>query len=215
MPIIFLQTALSPLEKPIFEPRYLNMEYLFNKVFLFVSFINNFFYEKLPLLFGSTPQAFDFKPFMIIGWILSFILFLAILYASYKIVDFKWEEQNEFQAIEVKALESLDQAEQNIHWQRILDQLNLPSESDWRLAIIEADNILGEMVTKMGYIGDSIGEKLKSIERSDFTTLSQAWEAHKVRNRIAHDGMLFRISQREAQRIIDLYRQVFEEFHYI
>ncbi len=71
------------------------------------------------------------------------------------------------------------------------------------------------MLTRMNYEGDSIGDKLKQIEESDFITLNKAWEAHKIRNHIAHRGGDFTFSKSEAERVINLYRQVFEEFYYI
>lgn len=100
-------------------------------------------------------------------------------------------------------------------WERVLSHLNSARESDWRLAILEADVLLVDMVTHMGYHGDSLGEKLKGVEKSDFTTLDMAWEAHAVRNKIAHEGIAFALTDREAERVIKLYEQVFKEFHYI
>lgn len=100
-------------------------------------------------------------------------------------------------------------------WERILSHASSEKESDWRLAILEADVLLDEMITNMGYRGDSLGEKLKGIEKSDFTTLDKAWEAHAVRNKIAHEGAAFSLAEREARRVIGLYEEVFREFHYI
>ena len=100
-------------------------------------------------------------------------------------------------------------------WERVQTLLNSARESDWRLAILEADVMLDEMVGHMGYHGDSLGEKLKGVEKSDFTTLDLAWEAHGVRNRIAHEGAAFALTEREAKRVIQLYEDVFQEFKYI
>ena len=100
-------------------------------------------------------------------------------------------------------------------WERVENHMTSGKESDWRLAILEADVLLDEMLTHMGYRGDSLGEKLKGIEKSDFTTIGEAWEAHAVRNKIAHEGAAFALSEREARRIIGLYETVFKEFHYI
>ncbi len=100
-------------------------------------------------------------------------------------------------------------------WERVQTLLHSASESDWRLAILEADVMLDEMVGHMGYHGDSLGEKLKGVEKSDFTTLDLAWEAHGVRNHIAHEGAAFSLTEREAQRVVKLYEDVFQEFHYI
>ena len=103
----------------------------------------------------------------------------------------------------------------NERWIRVQNLIQSHTSSDWRQAIIEADILLDEMLTRMNYEGDSIGDKLKQIEESDFITLNKAWEAHKIRNHIAHRGGGFTFSESEAERVINLYRQVFEEFYYI
>lgn len=99
-------------------------------------------------------------------------------------------------------------------WERVQKHIESPNPNDWKIAIIEADAILDEMVDSMGYNGETLGEKLKGVEQSDFTTINNAWEAHKVRNVIAHEAS-FQIDEREARRVIELYRSVFEEFRYI
>lgn len=100
-------------------------------------------------------------------------------------------------------------------WQKILDHVGSKNENDWRQAIIEADIILDDLLSKLGYQGETIGERLKRVDKGDFKTLSQANEAHWVRNRIAHDGSDHPLNQLEAQRVINLYKQVFEEFYHI
>lgn len=100
-------------------------------------------------------------------------------------------------------------------WERITAHVRSEKESEWRLAVLEADVLLDELVTNMGYRGDSLGERLKGVEKSDFTTLEKAWEAHAVRNKIAHEGAAFALTEREAKRVIGLYEEVFREFHYI
>jgi hypothetical protein len=103
----------------------------------------------------------------------------------------------------------------NERWIRVQNLIQSHTASDWRQSIIEADIILEEMLGRMGYEGNSIGDKLKQIEESDFITINKAWEAHKVRNHIAHRGGDFLFSKSEAERVIELYRQVFEEFYFI
>lgn len=101
-------------------------------------------------------------------------------------------------------------------WEKVREHLSSENPNDWRLAVMEADIILGEMLEKMGYIkGETIGDKLKTIEKSDFTSLDQAWEAHRIRNMIAHGGSDYILTEREAKRVIGLYEQVFKEFRYI
>ncbi len=102
----------------------------------------------------------------------------------------------------------------NKRWAKIQGLIRSYNSNDWKQAIIEADIILDEMLKKMGYKGDSIGERLKTVEPSDFTTLDSAWEAHKFRNRIAHSSD-YNLSKDEAEDVIKLYEEVFKEFFYI
>lgn len=99
-------------------------------------------------------------------------------------------------------------------WQKIVEKSNSEKESDWRWAIIEADIILDELLGKLQLPGDTMGDKLKAVEPSDFVTIDLAWEAHKIRNAIAHQGG-FLLNQRETRRVISLYAAVFKEFSLI
>lgn len=103
----------------------------------------------------------------------------------------------------------------NKKWLKVIEHINSTNPNDWKLAILECDIMLGEILEKMGYPQESIGEKLKAVEPSDFTNIESAWEAHKIRNSIAHEGSDFMINEREAKRVIGLYELVFREFDFI
>ena len=102
----------------------------------------------------------------------------------------------------------------NRRWSKVESLINSHNVNDWKQAIIEADIILDEMLDKMGYKGDTIAEKLKQVEESDFLTLNQAWEAHKIRNKIAHKAE-YVLTKSDADRAIGLFKQVFQEFYFI
>ncbi len=106
-------------------------------------------------------------------------------------------------------------SEENAKWKHVELLLKSHNSSDWRQAIIEADVMLEDMLDKMGYPGVGIGEKLKNVEENDFQTLDKAWEAHKVRNRIAHDGSGLKFPYNEAVRVVGLYHDVFKEFYWM
>jgi hypothetical protein len=149
--------------------------------------------------------------FIALSIVVSLILFGVAVYVSIRAGQIQAERRRRMEA----AMPTEPEVERNERWERIVEHSGSTNPNDWRAAIIEADVILDEMVTRMGYRGDSLGEKLKKIDRSDFITIDSAWEAHKTRNRIAHAGSDYILTQREAQRIIELYRQVFDEFYYI
>lgn len=94
----------------------------------------------------------------------------------------------------------------------VLTHIDSPHPNDWKLAIIEADIILDDVLKQKGYAGNSLGERLKSISTNQLNSLNDAWEAHKVRNRIAHEGADFVLTKRVAEETISRYRRVFAEF---
>lgn len=86
------------------------------------------------------------------------------------------------------------------------------SEALWRIGIMEADNLLLEVLRNKGYKGDGVGEMLKT---ASFKTIDLAWDAHKIRNRIAHEGSDFELTEREAKRGFVLYESVLRELKVI
>lgn len=147
----------------------------------------------------------------IIAFIFSFIAFTLLIYFAIRTSQIRAREYHKLRA----QLPEHSKPIRNERWERVMTHVSSDNPNDWRLGIIEADVMLDELVTRIGYRGASLGDKLKQVETSDFLTLDAAWEAHKTRNRIAHSGSDFILTQREAKRIIALYEEVFKEFHYL
>ncbi|MBX4198993.1 hypothetical protein KW800_01805 [Candidatus Parcubacteria bacterium] len=105
--------------------------------------------------------------------------------------------------------------EKNDKWERVMAHANSANASDWRQAIIEADVMLGEILRTEGYHGDSVGEMLRGVDRIELLSLDAAWEAHKVRNEIAHAGGDYELNERNTRRVILLYESVFKELKVI
>ncbi len=106
----------------------------------------------------------------------------------------------------------LDIGPNKTKWEKILEYLNSTNPSDWQLAIIEADAMLDEVLRAKGYMGESLGEILKTLTKDELLTLDDAWEAHKMRNTIAHPPPDFQLNERETRHIITLFENVFKEF---
>ena len=103
----------------------------------------------------------------------------------------------------------------NPRWGKTLNYLFSQHGSDWKLAIIEADSMLEELMDQLGFKGENLGEKLRGATQESFPNLATAWEIHTIRNRIAHEGLAFEFSQHEAKRVISLYEQIFHTYGYI
>lgn len=154
----------------------------------------------------------------LLGMVFTLGLFIFLIYVRVRleIVEHEGFHAKEHEHADAhSATDAHHAGPKNPRWEHVRELANATSESDWRLAILEADIILNDLLVEQGYRGESIGERLRDANPLQFHTLDLAWKAHKVRNDIAHAGSDFHLSQREADATIDLYRRVFEEFDYI
>ena len=110
--------------------------------------------------------------------------------------------------------EHLPREKRNDRWAQIEKRMASNYSSDWKLAVIEADAIMDDLLKRMGYEGITMGDRLKQIEPSDFESLQAVWKAHKMRNIIAHEPESA-INKSEAEYAISLYKRGLEEFEYI
>lgn len=98
----------------------------------------------------------------------------------------------------------------NPRWAIVEDYLSEKHEALWRIGILEADNMLDEVLKERGYEGYNLGDRL---QQADFDSIQLAWDAHKIRNRIAHEGSKFTLTEREARRTFALYKAVFKDLN--
>ena len=174
----------------------------FDKIGYYSSLIPNY-------LVSFLAQIMIFGIFITIA----FAILVIIWWGKYQAELAKIQESLKI-PISEKSLETEERV-LTLKWQEVLRYANSEAENDWVRAIISSDVILGDLLDGMSLPGDTIGEKLKAVEKGDFQTLDNAWEAHKIRNAIAHSGLDFQINQREVKRIIGLYETVFQEFKII
>ena len=148
----------------------------------------------------------------IAGLALAFMLFALAVWFRVRTVLIEHEGFHRREEKEHHKAATLEEAKGNARWKRVVERASSGDESSWRLAIIEADSMLAELLVSEGYPGETVGDQLKNANPLQFTTLDLAWQAHKVRNAIAHLGEAYPLSEREVRATVDLYARVFEEF---
>jgi len=95
-------------------------------------------------------------------------------------------------------------------WAKITARLKTDLESEWKLATIEADSILNDILMKMGFAGETLGERLDRLTIATLPNLQQIREAHKIRNNIVHDPD-YRVSLDEAKMAVGIYEQALRD----
>jgi hypothetical protein len=145
----------------------------------------------------------------VVSYTISILGFLLIVYLTVQLFELRKREREYYSTL-------IDTGEKagstDARWQHIESLVDAGTPSGWREAITEADIMLDGVLTKQGYRGDSVGDKLNNVDPDEFSALNDAWEAHKVRNQIAHEGSAFELSESLALRTLQRYEAVFKEF---
>lgn len=167
----------------------------------------------------STPDQYQ-QIMTMWGIYVAFSIFISIILIA--VIVYSWWRMKELQRAEHAHLHHLRHAshehEEHVspvkkQWAHIMQLANGEEEHGWRVAILEADIMLGNLLESLGYKGETMGDKMKVVNRSQFNTIDLAWEAHRMRNRIAHEGSGMTLGRREVQQTITQYHDVFKEFH--
>lgn len=150
--------------------------------------------------------------YAIIAYVFCIFMLVLYVYASVRKKSYDDLQTQKLRDAEQLYAEKYLGTPRNSRLKDVLSHIESDNPNDWKLAIIEADIILDDILKQKGYVGSSLGERLKSISSNQLDSLNDAWEAHKVRNRIAHDGADFVLTKRTAQETIVRYQKVFKEF---
>jgi len=140
-----------------------------------------------------------------ISFVLSVVFFMGILAiifkSSSKKSDKRIRKNNNFnlsQSITLKKLE------------KIKKRLEKGDESNLKLAIIEADEIVNNILERAGYKGKDMGERLKQISPSQIANINDLRRAHRFRNKIVHSPDV-KINKEDAKRAIEIYQKIIQD----
>ncbi|XKT74776.1 MAG: hypothetical protein ACJKTH_01665 [Patescibacteria group bacterium UBA2163] len=147
-----------------------------------------------------------------LAWGISFFLFLVMIFALGSLLFIRLREINKYGTLPP---ETEKESIRTARWEELLEETMVTDPKRWRHAILEADSMLGELLERLGYAGATTTDKMRSLPEDAFVTVPVAWEAHRIRNFISAGSSDFILTQREAFRVMKLYEQVFEEFHFI
>jgi hypothetical protein len=202
------------LESSILSSKYLNPDYLFNQG---VTFIKKF------IALVTSDQAISIEKTIL--FLLALFFLSIICYVIVRMFEIRAKEHKHLQHQIAEYAHNKTEYEKrlreevggskNERWGKTLDYLFSQHASDWKLAIIEADSMLEDLMDQLGFKGENLGDKLKMANQENFPQLTTAWEVHTIRNKIAHEGLAFELSQHEAKRVIALYEQIFHIYGYI
>jgi len=145
------------------------------------------------------------------------ILFISIfLYFLFTIINYLFFKTHYFQwlygesLVEAFAKRTYGIKKVDIIWSKIKERGRPDLESDYKLAVIEADSLLDQTLASIGYKGENLEERLNQITLTHLSTLEEIKMAHKVRNDIVRDPN-YRLNVEKAKETLSVYKKTFEE----
>ncbi len=149
--------------------------------------------------------------YVFLAYVVSAILLFLYVYASIHAGELDEEGEEHLKHLADEYQRMMVGGATSDRFEEMRAHVNSTNPNDWKLAIIEADIVLDETLKRMGYAGTSLGERLRSVSPQAMETLDDAWQAHKIRNEIAHNSVDFVLTQQLAKETIVRYERVFTE----
>ncbi len=163
----------------------------------------DFLHIKDFIYFISSSQLQD----MLFPVKLIFVIFSAffLIFVIYFMLNSSWLQFKFLEDVtEFFSWQAYGQREMQKQWNKIRKRIESGAESDYKLAIIDADDFLAEILDNRGYEGDTFEESIQKAGRIVEPLLSEVLHAHEVRNAIVYNPN-YKIPSAEAQKILSTY----------
>ncbi len=185
------------------EPRFLNLEYIFAHFFV--------------LLYYLALQILKFAEWLshqaLLSVVLSIIFLICIIFVVINIMRLRSRKMTHLANFVMH--EDVPKMRVN-KWDDINKKISSENQADWKSAIIEVDALIDSIIQRIGYKeGESMTERLRSIEPSDLDSLKDVWEAHRIKIKISHEGEAFQLTQEIAKETMGKYKKALKELKYI
>jgi len=167
-------------------------------------YIYNFLGIKDFVYFISSSQIQD----MLFPIKLVFVFFAAffLIFIIYFMLNSSWLQYKFLEDVtEFFSWQAYGQRQMAKQWDRIKKRTESGAESDYKLAIIDADDFLNEVLDSRGYDGKDFEEIIKKAGRLISPILADTLRAHEMRNAIVYNPD-YKLSVTEAKKVLDIYQ---------
>jgi len=132
------------------------------------------------------------------------IVLAAIVGVVYFVIETGWYTQRADMFRHVVLQSDISKKHSLESWHKIQEHFYRGGESDLKVAILEADKLLNDSLKEAGVMGVQLGDRLKKATDQQIPNLNELWQAHKLRNQIAHEPN-FKLKRDLAERALGIY----------
>ena len=96
-------------------------------------------------------------------------------------------------------------------WGKIIARAKSERPEDWKIAVIEGDDLIGDLLERMNYSGESAGDRLMQITSQQIENIEELRKAHETRNRIIHEEN-FDLTKEQTKEIMGYFENFLRYF---
>jgi len=165
--------------------------------------VYNFFGIRDFIYFISSSQIQDML--FPVKLVFVFCAMFFLVFVIYFMLNSSWLQYKFLEDVaEFFSWQAYGQRETSKQWNKIKKRIESGAESDYKLAIIDADDFLAEVLDNRGYDGETIEENIQKAGKMIAPILKDVLRAHEIRNSIVYDPD-YKLSIDEAQKVLDIY----------
>ncbi len=168
--------------------------------------------------FVMNPQLFP-SPYFEIWWTVraGFVLvsafFIGMLIYLYFVSDYKFYRFSE-NIKEYKSFKPDWGIKIEHNWEEIKKNANHEKEAERKLSIIEADDMVDNILGQLGYQGQDLIEKLEGLNKDIIPLIEELKEAHRIKRDLVYDPNKS-IDKKETERLIGYYEETIKDLQII
>lgn len=163
----------------------------------------NFFGIKDFIYYISSPQLQDML--FPVKLVFVFCAFWFLAFVIYFMINSSWLQYKFLEDVsEFFSWAAYGQRELSKQWSKIMKRAESGTESDYKLAIIDADDLLNSVLDSRGYEGKDFEEMVKRSGRLMADIEVDVLRAHEARNSIVYNPD-FKVTADEAKKILSTY----------
>jgi hypothetical protein len=99
-------------------------------------------------------------------------------------------------------------------WEKIRRRLESGNVAQYKLAILEADKIVDEILEGMKLVGENMADRLEKANPAHIVNIEALQKSHQIRNRIIKEPN-FSMTKEEAKETIRPFREFLEHLEYL
>ncbi len=157
------------------------------------------------IYFISSPELqHDLLPVKLVFIAFTIFFFVAVIYfymnSSY--LKYKFLEDT----VELMSWQPYAVRQVSKRLQKILDRVENGDENEYKLAIVEADELLYKTMEDKGYEGETFEEVLENAKNKITPSYQEVLSAHNLRNSIVYEPD-YKLDLETTKRILDIYEK--------